>query len=457
MIPVGVIAASRRRTSAVNSLEYFADDVANHAFHSNVSYPASFYDSVDDKTWTFREAWDGLQRVYVAQLYNHATLRFTLPYTISTDGLVNDSHGVPAAVMDHEGYVHCFFGAHDSPLKHYVTAAPRDPTSWIALSDIGTNLTYPHPVRMGSALYLFARGGSNEELHRYKTTALSGGSATWGAVKAVVSFSGGRFYPGTALAAGTDIHIVATYSDAADTLRRDVYEFVYDTTDESAGNSDGSVSTVVGSQPISKATADTSYIVANQTTNETDVPAFCITPDGTRHLAYIDDTATPWDIAYKNYPVGGPWSSATVLTTTTGSTSAFGYKEEICLVPRADNSVELWFPDDGGAAYAVGGDMKRVVRSAAGSVGSVTTIRNAAVEGLGRPTAVLNADSTLFVMFTEVAATELDADAGGLKCFAYGRDGFVGLMFAVETRTLSDASTRTLSDATDRTILNRIV
>jgi hypothetical protein len=346
MISVGAIAASRRRT-IVAAGDEFAQDVANLAFASNVAYPAGFYDSVADETWTFREAWNGFRRIPTAQIFDHATNRLSLPYAVSTGGLTNDAHGLPVGVMDHEGYVHCFFGAHSSAIKHYVTTAPRDPTSWVALADIGTDLTYPHPILIGSALYLFARGNGAQELHRYKTSALSGGSATWGAAKAVAAFTGGRFYPGAAIAAGTDIHIMATFADSGDTLRRDIYEIVYDTTDESIGNSDGSVSTAVGSQPISKATADTSYIVVDQTTNETDVPASCITPDGTRHIAYIDDTATPWDIAYKNYPVGGPWSAGTVLTTTTGSTNPFGYKEEICLVPRADNSVELWFPDDG--------------------------------------------------------------------------------------------------------------
>jgi hypothetical protein len=398
---------------------------SNYAFVGNATYPAAFYDVTGDKTWTARESWDGSQRIVEVQTFDHATRKYSAPYTVSADCLTDDGHGVPAICMDHEGYVHCFFGAHNGPMKYSVTTTARDPSAWVQMSDIGTDTTYPKPVLMGSSLYLFVRGDSKQGLRRYKTTALSGGIATWGAFKDVATYSGGRFYAGAAIAAGTDIHIAGTYADSTDTLRRDIYHYVYDTADESLENSTGGVDTAVGSQPISKATADASYIVINQTTNETDIPGFCITPDGVLHLAYIDGAATPWDIKYINFS-GGSWSAPTTLTTTTGSGSVGnGYKEEITLVPLADNSVEIWFPDDGSALWSRGGDMKRMVRSAGGSWGSVSTIRVATNAGLSRPTAVLNADPELGVMFTEEAASELDVDAGDLKTWGYGSGGFV--------------------------------
>lgn len=411
---------------------YFANDGANYSFAGNATGPASFYDATGNKTWIAREVWTGSERAVVVQTYDHATARYSSPYTVSTECLTDDAHGVPAICMDHEGYVHCFFGAHNSAMKHSVTAAVRDPSSWTAQANIGTDTSYPHPVRMGSSLYLFVRGNTLQNLQRYKTTALSGGVATWGAVKDVVAFTGGRFYLGAPAVTGTDIHLIATYSDSTDTLRRDVYHFVYDTTDESVENSTGGVDTAVGSQPISKATADASYIVINQTTNETDLPGFCLTPDGKLHLAYIDDTVTPWDIKYVNF-TGGAWSSPVTLTTTTGSASGGGYKEEIALVPMADSSVELWFPDDTNNAFSWGGDMKRMVRSSGGTWGAVTTMLAATAEGLARPAQVVNADSSLRVLFTETVATELDADAGGLKAWAYGSNGFVAAAAPVFT------------------------
>ncbi len=410
---------------AASSTEFeFSDTGSNYSFVGAATYPAAFYDATGNKTWLAREAWDGTQRIVQVQTYDHALNKFSAPYTVSADCLTDDGHGVPAICMDHEGYVHCFFGAHNSPMKYCVTTSARDPSAWTVRPEIGTDTTYPKPVLIGSSLYLFVRGNAAQDLQRYKTSALSSGLATWGAVKTVAAFTGGRFYLGAPQVSGTDIHLPATYADTGDTLRRDIYHFVYDTTDESLENSTGSTDTAVGSQPISKATADASYIVIDQTTNETDIPGFCITPDGTLHLAYLEGTSAPWNIRYINFS-GGSWSSPTTLTTTTGSTTGVGYKEEISLVPMADNSVELWFPDDGSASWTYGGDMKRMVRSSGGTWGSVETIRAATSHGLARPLAVFSADPELRMMFTEVVATELDADAGDLKTWAYGDSGFI--------------------------------
>jgi hypothetical protein len=413
---------------------YFANDGATTPLIGNASYPAGFYDSTGNKTWVAWEGWNGSARTAVVEVFDHATGRWGDPVTVATNPLVDDDHGVPVLCMDHEGYVHCFYGAHGSAVKYSVTTNVRDPSAWTAKTDIGTDLTYPHPVLVGSALYLFCRGNANQSWVRYKTTALSSGSATWGSQQRLVDFTGGRFYFADAILVGTKIHIAAAYSDSGDTVRRDIYHFVYDTGDEGVENSDNSVNTAVGSQPMAKATADASYLVIDQTTNVSDNPALCRTSDGTLHLAYIDDTtASPYDIKYVNYT--SSWSAPVTVTTTAGSTIN-GYIEAIALVPRADNSVELWYPDDTGT-LSQGGDMKRIIRSAGGVWGDASTIQAAGTYGLARPTNVRDHDESLFVLFSEVAAGPANTGAGQLKIYAYGAGGFVIPTFATGRLTPS--------------------
>jgi hypothetical protein len=401
---------------AGGAVQYFAEDGATAGFVAQASQPTAFYDATDDKTWVAWEGWNGSRRVVHVQTYEHANNRWGKRYLVSTDTLTDDDHGAPAIVMDDEGFVHCFFGSHNSAIKHYATTAARDPSEWVGVAAIGTDLTYPHAVLMGTNLYLFARGDTLQSLIRYKTTALVAGVATWGSPQTVATFTGARFYFGDTFAVGTDIHIIANHADAGDTVRRDLYHIVYDTTDESIGNSTGGVTTAVGSQPISKATADASYIVVDQTTNVTSGYGLCRTSDGDLHLAYIDDTASPYDLNYVNFD-GAVWSSPETVTTLSATASG-GSIESICLLTRADDSLELWYPSDPGSAFPAGGDMMRVIRSAGGVWGSPATALTAGAIGLRSPTGVLDRDEKLFVLFGEALASALDADAGDLKLYS---------------------------------------
>jgi hypothetical protein len=409
--------------TAVSAATPFAASGATTPVIGCATYPAAFYDSTGDRTWLAWEGWDGERVVYV-QTYDHANNRWEKRYEVSRDTLTDDDHGVPAICMDHEGFVHCFFGSHVSAVKYAVTASARDPSAWQQQADIDSTATYPHPVMVGTTLYLFLRtrdGSSDAYWTRYKTTALIGGVATWGATQNVVYFSGGRFYQSSAHVDGTSIHFVAVYANAIDTERSNLYHFVYDTTDDSVDNSDSSTSNSLVGQPVSKFGADTNYRIESPA--RTDVGDFCITSDGTLHAAYIDDSASPWDIKYINNS-GSGWSTPAAITSMSGSGAA-GFIDSIALVPRADGSVELWYPNDSSAAYAQGGDMKRIVRSPGGTWGSEETILAADSSGLARPITVRDADESLYVLFTEVAADSDDTSAGGLQLWAYGSGGFV--------------------------------
>lgn len=403
---------------AILESEIIANDGATNPFYATANYPAAFYDSTGDRTWAAYEAWDGSQRVARVVLYDHANERFEGPYDISDEMLTDDEHGSPVICMDADGYVHCFFGAHNSALKYRVTTSPRDPSSWSHRDDISGELTYPKPVLVGSKIHLFCRSrvSSEERYLRLFTATPSSGEAVFSAVGNIVDVgSGFRVYAANFIPVSTDIHFVMTIADSSDTFRRDVFHCVYDTSDGSLENTAGGTDTAAGSLPVSKATLEASYIVINQTTNDTDIPCFCRTPDTTLHLAYLDDSADPWDIKYVNFS-GGSWSSPTTIADVDSFSGAgTGAKAFIALQARSDNSVELYFND------LDANQLTRLVRSSGGVWGSETQLKSAA----GNVTPVFNADPDFLVLCGQGSATELDSVAGGKEIYAYGASGFI--------------------------------
>ncbi len=409
------------------------EDGGSYPFTGAATYPASFHDDTNSETWLSWEAWNGVSRCVKCAVYDHDTDTWGEEYVLSHDTLTDDGHGSPAICMDSDGYVHAFFGCHADPVKHCVTLNPRDNSAWLQLDDIGTSATYPHPVLVGTTIYLFTREDSLQSLTRRKITG-TGMDASVGSAQNCATYSGGRFYIGTVEADGTDIHIISTYADSGDTYRRGIYHYIYDTTSDALENSTGSVSTAVGSQPLSKATADASYKIFNQTTNDCSIPVMAFTSDGKWHAAFHDGATTPVDIRHMVFS-GGAWSSASVVTTSSGFTSVgtggakFG---EIALVPNSDNTVELWWGDDDAAAYDDGGIAKRIIRSSGGTWGSEETIATPVGSyGISRFAQVRNGHADLKVLFAEDEGSELDSAAGGVRGYAYGDGGFVARTVAL--------------------------
>jgi len=70
--------------------------------------------------------------------------RWTGPHTVAENPLRNDTHGHPAIQADADGFLHVFFGAHGTALKHAVSARPEDISEWILVDDATERATYPN-------------------------------------------------------------------------------------------------------------------------------------------------------------------------------------------------------------------------------------------------------------------------------------------------------------------------
>ncbi len=394
----------------------FATTWACIPWMSGAASPAAMH--AGGKTWLTWESVTGQAHSIVGTVYDHATASWT-PMTVGSHPLVDDAHGGPAMVRDHEGYWHCFYGAHNTPLKASVTTAPDTPT-WTARPDIAGANTYPHPVLVGSTLYLFYRrtDGNTMPLCLRRTTSLAGGIAVWGPEQVVLDLGPDtRTYLGVALPRGTDIYLSVTRATYADDARRDQYVLIYESTTNSVRTLSGWIWLPL---PVTRAQADTSCRVVTQTTNRTDIAAMCFDGAGTLHLVYADGTGpfplyhTAWD--------GTSWTTPAqvgIYDAQPGGIAYPGYLDEMCLVPTA-SGVELWHPADTGS-FAYGGAMIR--RSWTGTWDAPETMLAAGTLALARPSAVRDAHPDARVIYADTAQDQLTETS--LRLFLHGDSGYL--------------------------------
>ena len=408
-------------------MEHFAFDGATTPWYGNATYPAAFHDPAGGRTWVTWEAFvDGARRVRCTVL-DVATAEFGPIYDVGAQPMQNDDHGVPAIVMDHEGYVHCFHGPHDDDMLIHSTAAANDPVAWVARGSLSGDYTYPHPTVIDGAIYLFLRRRIASQTRRVlvlrKTTSLADGVPTFGGDQTIVDFGNdSRVYACVHGEVGSDIHISATWANYADSVRRHVYHFVFDTTDGSVRNADGSVVVAASSLPITLSQANASFRVVDFGSDRGDIVGFCIASDGALHLAYARGTGTAFSL-YHTMFAAGAWSPPVEIGDIPG-TDHGTFTDSITLVPLPDGAVALWYPYDAAQAWAFGGDMVRRIFN--GAWGGQETVRAAAGRALARPSAIRYAAPTARVLFTEIAQSAADSAAGGLRLYMHGDDGLIG-------------------------------
>lgn len=444
-----VVLTGRRAASSIipegDPSQLTADDGANAPMYSAVHSPA-FYDAGLNKTFMAWEAWTGVRSQQVAAL-DHATGYFSDIEGMGQSFLVDDEHGNPVIVLDHENHLHCFYGAHGNiaptGMNHSSTRWPDDGAAldgskWEIRQKIAGEYTYPHPILVGSGFHLFMRKGSstgNYPLVLYETTALADGVATWGSEQSIVDFGAdSRVYQGTAVLVGTKIHFVCAWADGASSIRQHVYYFVFDTANGDLENHDNSVSTAAGSLPVSLATANASYRIFEHTGgNGGYVPALAFDTDSNPFVAFLDGASTSYAVKVMKR-TAGVWGSPETVDTTTDS--AFGH---YAIGPLPAGEMEVFYVSDPGGDWDRGGDIMRKVRSRGGTWGAAHTILAATTHALQGLNMVRDAHTDARVTFCEVTQDALDSSAGGLRVYLCGARGLITYQAEPEAAIVSAA------------------
>jgi hypothetical protein len=413
--------------AALGGIDHFGKDAATFPIY-NATQPSSFYDVTNNVTWFAYEQWDNVStRNLVVHTYDHATGAWAGPYIAIVSPMVDDDHGVPSLCMDHQGYVHIFGGCHnDTPLLTAHTLSPRDPSAWSGTTNLFTG-TYSHPYLVNGVIYVYGRDGSTDQkLFMRKTTALNNGVATYSSTIVVGDFGAGtRWYQGNGFVIGTDMHMLATRANSADTVRQDVYYLRYDTLTGNVRNFDGSVTVLAASLPLDLATANASFRIVDQTTGSTDgtIPQLLYV-SGNPHIAYMDGTSgggynlkhTAWN--------GSAWTSPLTIGAFDNSNALHRY-DGFCIVPNVTvGDVDFYWSAASTPAFTRGGKIVKRTRSASAVLGSQIDVKTPdRGYALDTPAAVLNGQAIARVMFGEISDTS--ANERQLRVYAAGDSGLV--------------------------------
>lgn len=410
----------------------FATDGCTYPWYTATT-PNAVYYSGTNKTWFSWEAWDGSRRIIDVTTFNHTNGLWEPVVRVATTSLIDDDHGVPSMVRDHEGYWHIFYGAHQASMKHIVTSGVDDLTMWADQPVLTGTYTYPHPTLIGGALYVFMRA-SERYLALRKSSALSGGVATWGSevVIADMDIEGSgpaRWYGGNHVVIGSKIHMTATRGNEGNTWRRDIYYLVYDTATGNVENIDGSTITAAASLPIGLATLDASYKIVSQPTAAGTgyIPTMCLDAASRMHILYADgptnndDVVDVWHIMRS----GSGWTSPHKLGTSRTALSGFA------ITPSANGSITAyWSQQNGtpawysGSGRRDGGDIWIASRASGGTWAISQMLHAATTFALGEPNLVLNGPSHLRAIWAE-NNQDSAVESGKLRMYAYGDFGFL--------------------------------
>ncbi|MBA4370539.1 MAG: hypothetical protein C0418_03045 [Coriobacteriaceae bacterium] len=147
--------------------DFFEDEASGNAvYEAMVISPEALYDPAMNKTFVAYQGF-GLDP-YVAE-YDHTASRWTTPVAAGDNPQTSDPHGAPAILVDKQGYIHVFYGAHGNELFHSRSTNPSSAASWTSMgtvrwSDGGgpypIKATYPQPfVSSDGTMTLFYRSG----------------------------------------------------------------------------------------------------------------------------------------------------------------------------------------------------------------------------------------------------------------------------------------------------------
>ena len=411
---------------------FFFSDAPGSPWYAQASPPPHVHYSDVNLTVMARESWRPAiaRREAHAMIYDHAKSTWLPDVVLGVSGLTDDDHGVPAICRDSNGYLYCFYGAHNSQLRVSGSSLPNNWATFREFSTITGTLSYPHPVAVGSDIWLFLRDSTNSTRMTgvvCRRTAVSvAGTPTWGSRTTIIDFDpDSRVYIANMFARGTDIHFLASRANAADTLRQNVYYFIWDTTTSALKNLAGSFNTTTF--PVTKAQCDANFLVIDQQTGGLGggIPVFAFDTDNNPHVIYKEGVVGSGDYdLYHTYYNGSTWSSAVKVGDFPTGNDNHRY-DGMTIVPRASGIMDVYWVTQGTVTgRARNGAISVRQRAANGTWGSVTQVMDdTATYGLGNPSTVLNASSLIRTAWAEDdpnTTTERQ-----LKGYAYGDSGLV--------------------------------
>lgn len=159
--------------------------------------------------------------------YDHSTSTWSNPVLIGASPLPLDyTHGEPSLLVDASGYIHVWWGAHNSACKYSKSTNPEDISAWTAMTDFATG-SYHHALQFSTGrIYVFYRSVGAPDCYWSYMTSDNGGT-TWSAATVLShDFAYGQFKKGV----GDTIHAAFVGINTTALSRQHVYYLFFDGT-----------------------------------------------------------------------------------------------------------------------------------------------------------------------------------------------------------------------------------
>lgn len=242
LLVLGVVTLLVPLTPALGFVADFFDGSAsgNAVYEDMAIRPEAIYDAVTGKTIV---AYQGFGMHPFVAAYDQDTGEWEGPYQVGTNPLDDDAHGGPSLVIDADGYIHVFYGAHGVSMMQARSTLPHDISAWDDLGTIRAEwrsgettvtgvipATYPQPfLTADGMLRLFYRSSWNGYWYSVVST---DGAGVWTGQETVLQGDSTKewFYANFSQSAGGDIHNVFLMRDFAEApassdyfIRRNAY------------------------------------------------------------------------------------------------------------------------------------------------------------------------------------------------------------------------------------------
>lgn len=421
-------------TCPYGTADYFAQNVSQEGIYSQPIGPEAVY--ANGKTYV---AWQGTSFDPYVAVYDHTAHNWVGPYKAGTANLdTNDTHGGPALLVDHAGYLHLYFSAHDSALQHVKSTTPYDASSWGAQDQTAFAVSYPNIYETADhTFWLFFRAGAHLTDIEYRT---STDGVTWNTPVSILTSTAPSIAWYFSVIKGDDdsFHIGFVWKDEDNSLDNPGPEFIQRYNAYYVRrNANGTWSSIGGSTitlPISKTTADSTLMMYDSVTPDTNtnIPVLALNASGTPAVLFIAGTTNQNVVKYAVW--GGTSWAITDIATTDHSFDAYALQWVTATHMRAyivRNGTSGTHGNEDSDLRDRGGNIEQWDSTDSGDTWSLTaTLLDAAVTGKiyndPRMTSQCASQSTDCQASLQMVVAEWPAvtDFDG-KVFAWGDNGFV--------------------------------
>ncbi len=164
---------------------------------------ALYYKGEKEQTYF---SWITTEGDIVVASYNHQTGEY-IQKTVWANWQ-SDDHDNPSLLIRDDGRIIVFFAKHfGPPIKRMISLNPEDISTWSSDYELGNNVTYPYPFRIGKTVYVFYRGEASWHPHLVVST---DNGETFGTPEEFISGGGQRPYTRYAQGADGSIHVAVT-------------------------------------------------------------------------------------------------------------------------------------------------------------------------------------------------------------------------------------------------------